>query len=312
MKRTLETSQLLALVGVTETQLRNDMRDHFLVPPDVAHPADGRPQVALWRPLGVRRAKRLYRLRRRGAQGMRLRILLFLADGWAWEHIRATCLKGLERGLNFSLLGVKRYGRSGNLEFANRRRHRPSARRARPHGRGSRGLAAHVAADDALLRRGAARGRPAPRGSGKRLMQPLARLLRPDIGERGAAMWMWLFDLLVGMLNLRAERLVRLATEAEPKDVERGRLLFNQNVWFLRQALRRNAGEAWRGHSFNPLTICGHAGATMPAEFAKNPAGITAAQTLGGTFALSLALDVAFARFADYWMRMLPWIVRRR
>ncbi len=312
MDHQLETAEVLALVGLTETQLRNDLRDRFLIPPEVVRPGDGRPQVAVWGPRAVRRAKRLYRLRRRGAEGMRLRILLFLADGWGWEHVRETCLKGLHRGLALSLLGVERYTRRGNLDFAIddivERQHNALVRTVGP----VEGMQPTSEETTRFYVGLLHNGSPLPGGTAKRLTQPLARLLRPDLGERGAAVWAWLFELVVGMLDLRAERLVRLATEAGPDEVERARRLFNQNAWFVRRALRRNAGRAHRGQSFNLLTLCGHAGRTTPAEFAQNPAGMTGAQALGGVFATTLALDLAYMRFVDYWIGMLPVVLRGR
>ena len=60
------------------------------------------------------------------------------------------------------------------------------------------------------------------------------------------------------------------------------------------------------------MTLCGHAPRIDAAEFAKNPSGVTTAQALGGAFALSLAIDIAFEKAADSAMSMLLRLMRFR
>jgi hypothetical protein len=148
-------------------------------------------------------------------------------------------------------------------------------------------------------------GVPLEGGSAKRVVLPLISLLRPDLGAATASIWLWFIEVVVGMLDLRAERLARLVAQADVEQVESSRKTFRRNVWFLRRALRRNAGSAHRGASFNLLTLCGHASHIDAAEFARNPAGLTGAQALGGAFALWLAIEAAIDKAARWMMHTL-------
>jgi hypothetical protein len=313
MERSLETGELLALLGISETQLRNDLRDGFLASPDVVHPDDGRARVGIWSPFAVRRAKRLRRLRRRGAKGQRLRMLLFLADGWGWDRIRDDCVTGLEKITASSLNGVRRYAKQGDVAAFDLDAIREHQHEALIRAAGEEGEMRPTSVETTRFYVGMLRdGVPLEGGTAKRVMHPLVRLLRPDLGEAATRTWVWLGELVAGMLDLRAERLARLAAEADPEHVERARKLFRKNVGLLRQALRRNAGSSGRGTSFSLLTLCGHAPRIDAAEFAKNPAGATTAQALGGAFALSLAIEIALEKAADSAMSMLLRLMRFR
>jgi hypothetical protein len=309
----LETGELAALLGVTVRQLDNDQRAGFLYPREIVHPADGRVQVGLWSPFAVRRAKRLYRLRRLGAKGPRLRILLFLADGWGWDGVRDQCLTGLERICASSLNGVRRYAKGGEVGAFDVDAIREHQHEALIRSVGEEGEMRPTSAETTRFYVGMLRGGvPLEGGSVKRVMDPLVRLLRPDLGKARRRTWTWLAEVISGMLGLRADRLVSLAREADNDHVERARMLFRQSVRLLRGALRRNAGSAERGTSFSLLTLCGHAARIDPVEFAKNPAGVTGAQALGGAFALSLAIDVAFKKAAGTAIAILTGLFRAR
>lgn len=98
----------LACFGVTDQDLKNEVHQGFLPGPT----------AGVWPLLAVTRAKRLYRLRRRGAAGKNLKMLLFIADGWGWDSLADTCMAGLERVVRISLNGVERYARAkGDLDF---------------------------------------------------------------------------------------------------------------------------------------------------------------------------------------------------
>jgi hypothetical protein len=311
MERHLETRELAALLGVTVTQLDNDQRAGFLYPRAVTHPDDGRVQLGLWSPFAIWRAKRLYRLRQLGAKGPRLRILLFLADGWGWDGVRDDCITGLERICVSSLNGVRRYAKGGEVGAFDLDAIREHQHEALIKSVGAEGEMRPTSIETTRYYVGVLRdGVPLEGGSARRVMDPLVRLLRPDLGKRATGTWVWLGELVIGMLDLRAERLVRLAAEADAEQVERSRMMFLQNAHFLRQALRRNAGSAWRGRSFSLLTLCGHAPHIDAAEFSKNPAGVTAAQALGGAFALSLAIEAAFRKAAEFGMSVLTRLLR--
>jgi hypothetical protein len=115
---------------VTEKQITNDTVDRFLPPRPVETAPTGRGRAGVWKPWMVRRAERLYRLRRRKDEsglpmvyGDTLRILLFIRDGWGWSRgIRDLCLQGYEKGVKATLKPVRQYVRGPadreKVEFA--------------------------------------------------------------------------------------------------------------------------------------------------------------------------------------------------
>lgn len=117
-------------LSVSEKQIANDTADRFLPPRPLGQPREGRGRTGLWARWMVRRAERLYRLRRRKDEnglpmvyGDTLRILLFIRDGWGWSTgIRDLCIQGYEKGVKATLKPVRQYVRGPadreKVEFA--------------------------------------------------------------------------------------------------------------------------------------------------------------------------------------------------
>jgi len=107
-------------LAVTEKQIANDTVDRFLPPRPVETAPAGRGRKGIWEPWMVRRAERLYRLRRRKdadgqplVYGDTLRLLLFIRDGWGWSSgIRELCLQGFEKSVAATLAPVHKYTRN--------------------------------------------------------------------------------------------------------------------------------------------------------------------------------------------------------
>jgi hypothetical protein len=131
----MTTPEVLAWLGrlgltVSDKQIANDTTDRFLPPRPQGQAREGRGRSGLWEPWMVRRAERLYRLRRRKDENGRplvygdtLRILLFIRDGWGWSTgIRDLCIQGYEKGVKATLKPVRQYVRGpadrAKVEFA--------------------------------------------------------------------------------------------------------------------------------------------------------------------------------------------------
>lgn len=89
----LPTDQLVAQVRrsgwqVSRASLQADVQRGLISPLMPSTETPGRGVPARWNPMSVRRARRIARLRARGVNGHVLPLLLFLADGWGWDHIR--------------------------------------------------------------------------------------------------------------------------------------------------------------------------------------------------------------------------------
>lgn len=106
-------------LSVSATQIANDTRDGFLPEREPQAAESGRGRSATWEPWMVRRAERLYRLRKRKdasgqslVYGDTLRALLFIRDGWGWTNsVRDLCLRGFEKSVAATLAPIRRYAK---------------------------------------------------------------------------------------------------------------------------------------------------------------------------------------------------------
>jgi hypothetical protein len=317
MEADVETRQLtaaLAEFGVDELRLKNDVRRNFLPRPRIESTADGRPRVGYWSATAVRRARLLYKLRQRGAKGEMLRLLLFLEDGWGWQHVRETCLEGVRRGTAASLSGLARYApRGAPDDFA------VDQIIAHQHAT----LVSTVGEVEGMrptsepmtrfylgvLRDGA----PLDGGSAKSVIEPMNRLFFPEASDEEIATGSWTFDILATMLDLRPARLQMLLESAGEEQVERGRREVFVNFTHIANAIRRQNGEEPVVSLVDARTVWESLADIPPREFAKNPAGLTLAQALGSIVAMTIALDAAMrelAATAESFIPLLPVLMR--
>ncbi len=294
---------------VTEKQIANDTVDRFLPPRPLGQAREGRGRTGLWEPWMVRRAERLYRLRRRkGADGQpmvygdTLRILLFIRDGWGWSTgIRDLCLQGLEKGRTATLAPARRYMRGPadreKVEFA---------------------LDAHdvdlIPAERYAVGM-AAFGQPLEGGSLKglfraaqvfglvdfppefvKLFEPLGVRDSVDLASKLAA------PLVRGQAALKA-----LLENFSDRDAGCRTPQFIAFITRIRRALHRMAiTEGQPGHPSNPLTFFGRTQRELEREFRaqKMPQRVTPAQMLAMLIGFSILanylLDIGerIARFA--------------
>jgi hypothetical protein len=294
------TSQLLrALAGlrVTESALKNQVHRGYLMPPG----------DDVWSPAAVARAKRCFRLRHRGAKGMVLKMLLFVADGYGWEDIRKDSIEGFTRVTALSLLGVDVYAKNGRSldscipdivsyqDDAMSRRLGPDSV-IRPTSETTTRFSV------GLLHR----GEPLEGGSGRRLMGPLLRMMHPRTPDLWVGIFCSAFDVISGLLGLSLPQQISRLENATPRQIETARLSLVENLQLIRRIGRKAAGAAGRGQSFNLLTCFGHAGEMDYSPFSVNGINITPKFMLGGCVGGFLPISIALRDFVASWERLLP------
>lgn len=106
-------------LGVTANMLGQDVKAGYLpkLTPDPRGP--GRGIGRSWEPWTLERAVYLYRLRRRGASGSVLRLLLFFRDGWGWESVKPVCLEGFRKLVEAEQIPLNRTTRVLNPRSVN-------------------------------------------------------------------------------------------------------------------------------------------------------------------------------------------------
>lgn len=261
---------------VTRTMLAHDVRAGYLPAPSKAPRGPRRGIGRLWQPWAVRRAIYLYRLRRRGAQGDPLRVLLFLHDGWGWEAVKPICLAGLAKVVRIqgrAVTGRLRHPTPTNLnllaeDFAEREFASPAVARF-VWGMGFF-------------------GQPLPGSS----LLPLFEALHAVLGVGYAGEEVEAGERMLARLGLSWEGALALveATDAARADAARRQ---------FRAAVRRWRGvyhaylqqHGHRGRSTNPLTLCGQPSGELQAAARSLPGRPTPAQLLAALLVPFLVLD---------------------
>lgn len=333
----LTTGELIAKLrqlgfDVTDSRIANDTRDGFL-PEREPTTVRGRGRSGLWEPWMVARAKRLYRLRSRHDEvgrplvsGDVLRLLLFLRDGWGWDHgIKDVCLAGFNKGVKSTLAPITRYARKLD----------------KPNVEGA--LMAHEDEFDPTETERAAigtllHGEPLSGGSFEKVqdfvwdagladgLAPIASAIGPLSGalglttENGVPLnaQRFLGDLLFSSFStmnsgrgLTADAMRGLIESAEPKAIEESRMSLLRFLGAIRTHIRRSALREGYGKSYstNILTLCGHTQREIESVFrqSKIPQRMTPAQALGSLVACSVmtqAVTQSFFSMAQFAFKM--------
>ena len=300
----ISTSALLRLLSffrVTEQDLKNEVYQDNLPAPE-----DG-----LWSRMASTRAKRLYRLRARGLRGKALKIVLFIADGWGWEHIMETCAIGYERITALSLNGVEKYARAkGELDFfveeIAAHHHRSLIKRV-----GDRSDLQPTSNETTAFSVGILRnGVPLKGGTSRRLLEPMLKGAFPGLPEKIVNLFVYAFDLLVIPLDLRVERQVERLRTSSPPRIEHARLKMRDNLYFIRKQMKRLGGEEVKSHSLNILTLFGQAKNLRDLDLSRGDVKLSPVFLLGGFIGGLMALTIAFEEFLDALPLWLSKIVR--
>lgn len=291
----LERLRRLGL-DVSDKQITNDTADRFLPPRLLGPVREGRGRTGLWKPWMVRRAERLYRLRRRKdadgrpmAYGDTLRILLFVRDGWGWSTgIRDLCLTAYEKCLAANLAPVRRYARGPadreKVEFA-LEAHDVNLL---PAERYASGVAAFGQPLDGGSLKGVFR---AAQSLGLADFPPwFVKMLEP-LGIHDSLDLAMIFSAPIGAAVKTLKVLLKNLTD---QDAQRGIAAFMRFITHLRAGIHRAAiAEGHKGHPTNPLTFFGFTQRHLEREFRtmKMPQRVTPAQWLALTIGISIVSD---------------------
>lgn len=293
-RTTGEVLQRLSALGlfVTATMIADDTDAHYLPERQTAHLGrDG--ASGAWEPWMERRAERLYRLRaldrrsHHGPSGNVLRLMLFLKDGWGWEHVKKTCIEGYRIFVRGSMRGA-----------ANRLRRRPltlenlqdagveiAEDQYRPQDPNQAQID-RVTMTIGMLSFGVATGKM---GTIERFMDDL---IPPDSDQneirelKAAAPFLWT---TWGASEGEAIRI--LEGDVDDALIDRCTWQLRRAIWGARSAFRRKFTERENGKRFqtNPLTLFGFAAHFRFNEaFRRMPVRCTPAQMLGGHVAQML------------------------
>ncbi len=258
---------------VTSNMLGQDVKAGYLPPLEMEPRGFSAGIGRLWPPFAAERAVYLYRLRRRGAQGDLLRVLLFLRDGWGWEQVRPICERGMQKVLAAQTAPVRKHVRTvtpDNLSFV------------------SEDAAEGIFESDALARFVWGMnffGQPLAGGS----LQPFLAAFRTVYGHHLPERVDLEAEQLVRNSGLSNERLMATIRSADVEQVEQARLRFGYLLRWLRSLQHApliNSGK--QGNSSNPLTLCGRSKIELQEMGRSLPGRITPAQMLASFFALSL------------------------
>ena len=308
----------LGLLHVTSAMIENDTASHYLPKRETAHRGRGGAS-GLWEPWMERRAERLYRLRaldRRtghGPSGLVLRLFLFFADGWGWEHVKETCVQGYRLSIRAAMQGVKNRVRGRPLTLENL--HAVADDIAQEQYKGKEPTQDQI--DRVKMTIGVFAFGAAPDGKMGTLERITADLV-PDAEPGTLAELKQFGPLLWTMLGAsESEAIEILEGEHSPQHIRQAL----RNAHDLRRRARAMFRDKFAGDlhderpSFNPLTFFG---AASDPRFQKAlrvrrmPFRATPAQLLGSQFAHSLVIvhqEEQLRKLTGFWVKWLAlWL----
>jgi hypothetical protein len=287
----IERLQRLGL-NVTVTMIADDTAAHYLPDRETAHLGrDGASGV--WEPWMERRAERLYRLRaldrrtHRGPSGNVLRLLLFIADDWGWEHVRKTCIDGYRIFVRGSMRGATNRLRRKPLTLENlpwvaeeiaEEQYRPKE-------------ANQAQIDRVKMTIGLLKFGVAPDGR-MGTVEPFLDELMPEIDANTMRAFKELAPFAWTMMSVGENEAIKVLNhQITDKVVQRALSQFRRYNWRVRVAFRKRFTGRENGRRFqtNPLTGFGFAAHYRFNEsFRKMTVRATPAQMLGGQIAHSI------------------------
>ena len=294
--------------------IADDTATHYLPERETVHLGrDG--ASGNWEPWMEQRAERLYRMRalnqrtHHGPTGDVLRLFLFLADGWGWQYVKRTCIKGHQVTVRGCTRGVANRVRGEKLTPGNlwkyvddiaEDQYRPELPNQAQIDR--------VGMSVSMLGFGVATGKM---GTIERFIDDL---MPPDTDQNELRELKTLSPLLwtmVGASNREAMEI--LEGEVDQTVAERAALKLRRWIWLSRSGFRRKFTGRENGRRFptNPLSFFGAAAHFRFKEaFRRMPIRCTPAQMLGGHIAHMIVLvhrEDVLDRFAGSITTWLPF-----
>jgi hypothetical protein len=262
--------------------LVQDVQDGYLPAPR-KEPRGPRSGIGrIWESWTVRRALYLYRLRRRGAKGQLLKVLLFLKDGWGWDDVQPICLAGLRKIIDLESGIVRQHIRkptASDLEFS----------------------AEDMASEHSLNPESAAFrwgmgfvGEPLEGGSLMPVYDAFHTFLTGDKSQPSGEYkyLVSIAELLVAGSGLTWGQMHEVVQEACSEQANRARQQIPTFLRMMRQALHaEHRRQNLRFQSSNLLTWCGRSGQELTKGFRSLPGRITPAQLLAAMMSVALITD---------------------
>lgn len=297
--------------------IAEDTTNHYLPERETLHLGrDG--ASGNWEPWMERRAERLYRMRalnqrtRHGPTGDVLRLFLFVADGWGWQYVTRTCIKGYQVIVRGCIRGVANRVRGEKLTPGNlwkyvddiaEDQYRPKLPNQAQIDR--------VGMSVSMLGFGIATGKM---GTIERFIDDL---MPPDTDQSELAELKKLSPLLWTMAGVsERDALEILESQIDHAVAERAASKLRRLILLLRSGFRRKFRERENGKRFptNPLSFFGAAAHVHFNEaFRHAPIRFTPAQMLGGHVALMIVSahrENELDNFAGYLHKWLPFWLR--
>lgn len=258
------------------------------------------------------RAERLYRLRAidrrsgRGPAGELLRLLLFLADGWGWEYVRQTCIRGYRITLRLATRGVSNRLRGRELTLDNlwmfaediaEDQHRPQA-------------PTQAQVDCLKMTLGLLLFGTAPDGAMGTIEQVVGNLL-PRADQDDFRKYKQLLPLTCSLLNIGESEAIKVLESNVSDDLlQRAVCNFRGLVRGVRSGFRKKSFEGKdKLRSSNPLTAFGTASHfRFQQSFRRMAVRATPAQCLGAHFAQCLVISHGEQQIAKVRAFMLKWL----
>jgi len=302
----LQRLQRLGLPA-SQSSIDADTADHYLPPRETSYM--GRHGISgIWQPWMVERAERLYRLRlvnRRsntGPTGDVLRLFLFLADGWGWRFVKASCVEGYRLHVIAATRGVKNRLRSPLTptllpiiaEDVATDQYRPETPTPDQIDR--------VQQSVALLAFGVASG-----GSIGTLASILEFIAQGDLRPQQLADAKELAPLAWSLIDPSQANATEVADNAGEETIRATIGAFRSSIFFLRRAHHQSLKSlaAKKGACTNPLSCFGVArDPHFPRVLRSLPVRITPAQLLGAQFLSALIAEAGMPSLAPWFTRM--------
>jgi hypothetical protein len=320
---TLTTAQLLQRLArrglsVTTAMLGADVHDHYLPKPEIVGGGPGGGTHGEWPFWALERATRLYQLRRRGVQGMTLRLLLFIRDGWGWSYVKPAVLDAFRKGIRATQTGLREtlHKPQSPADVQHALDDAAEAQRKR--------IIAHLGESEASEMRVNPEtmafiwglglyGTPLQGGS-LRSLTPMFKALNPTWSDEAVEEGRALVEQTFAAEHLTFEKQLMIVNEIDDVTAQAAIPAAKEHIRAWRAVVHRAARDEGRpGHSTNLFTFCGKWKEASDSDFWSGlPQRMTPTQMLAAFVGTMVSGDVLFNRsFAGQIFNVLEAIIDR-
>jgi hypothetical protein len=265
--------------------LRLDVHRGLISPLMPSTETPGRGVAARWSPMSVRRARRMARLRKRGVNGHVLPLLLFLADGWGWEHILPTLQRAVDKAWRLDRAYLNQPTRVRTPDDLLDNAHDVEMWIGRPNHRTVVDLRSWLYSQGWY---GETHGNGSPVPYMTTMLPKSLGLDLPAESQDAARVQGRAYVDRREALHLPASGVAAWLETLTPEAVAQGRIMF----WYMVRMMRQQHHKAAMAGSSNPLTLGGESAAEIGAYLRGSTGRLTAAQMLGAFIAQAMLMGV--------------------